>query len=35
MNRIRKLLSSPMIPGGILPALIAWAVTALSIARYA
>jgi hypothetical protein len=35
MNRIRKLLNSPVILGAIVPALVTWAVTALSIARYA
>lgn len=35
MKRISRLLNTPAVLGGIIPALIAWAVTAASIAHYA
>jgi hypothetical protein len=34
MNRIRRALSSPAFAGGIIPALLVWAVTAASILHY-
>lgn len=35
MKRIRKLFNTPAVLGGIVPSLVAWAVTAASIAHYA
>lgn len=35
MKRISRLLNTPTVLGGIIPALVAWAVTAASIVRYA
>jgi hypothetical protein len=34
MKRIHRLLNTPAVLGGIIPALVAWAVTAASIAHY-
>ena len=35
MKRIGRFLSTPAVLGGIIPALVAWTVTAASIAHYA
>lgn len=35
MKRISKLLNTPAVLGGVVPALVAWAVTVASIAHYA